>query len=845
MRQRHRPAPRPRPLRALRALPLAGLLPLMACADSVSDDTSSDDEVITCADGKCDGVTRVVKDLYSDMRRLNLDDLVTLGAGFATSELNDALARLPYVDLKISPTALFGAERRELFGQVVQEDISALQTSLTQRLGEQAFAAQVNKLRLNTLSRMGGGVFAESHFKVGGSFNHSWTVNHGDRVGQVGFTASPTIEAIVIAPYESVTEAMYESPLAALSASQGFILPRSLDEVLKLKAGSSVTLRGSGGIGVNFGVGVPLITGVLVDYLTISSRLSAGARASLSGDVDVQLVRGEGGDVFVDVGLSRQQVRHFELAVESGWGVEGLPALQLEVAGLRVNLADVLKRALERQLNDLISPFDARATSSASEGRLSVARFHFDLLSATPEQEQALAQTLRGDLRLAQALANRPGSGVAQLLDLNKQYERESSYLGFRFLSMRFFTSESVNQGVVYIDEDGVNQELLFSELEQEGGWFFTERGATWRQLTSTRSQGGRPIDAQNNARLTLRERDRFLTKDQILDHVDPLLAYFVGFDGAFNKIGALTDALSTFADQRCGYRPDAGAPYAEREAWDTCVVNLPLEPEYGALVSAAREAAAGLSPRVPDDFAEGFASVSEVTRRLVDLKVGLSGIHDTPNVGLTGPKGALVSQVRFSDDALHDLMSEGAPERLRVALREVLAMMHSDREEPADVKARDALKFAENKASAISNIVRVHAELTKRFAQYDRIAQLEVTPGEGRLSDTAHLLMIPKSNPNDATIGSIARLKGGVVSKLFDQLTSAASGLREPDLYVLGYALLALTRPSEVELMVGFKFDPEHEGGYSRHDVSLYSRGEAAFIDAGQFSVDALIGAQ
>jgi len=284
---------------------------------------------------------------------------------------------------------------------------------------------------------------------------------------------------------------------------------------------------------------------------------------------------------------------------------------------------------------------------------------------------------------------------------------------------------------------------------------------------------------------------------------------------------------------------------HCEREAWDACVASLPLDPQHQALVSAAREAAAVLSPRAPEDFAEGFAPVAEVTRRLVDLKVGLSRVHDTPNVGLSGPRGALVSQVRFSDEALHRLLREDAPERLRAALHETLALMRSDREDPAELKERDALRFADGKASAIGNVVRVHAELAKRFAQYDRIAQLEVTPGEGRLSDTAHLLIIPKANPREATIDSIARLKGSVARQLFEQLTAAASGLREPDMYVLGYSLLALTSPREIELMLGFQFDPEHPGGYARYDLSLYSRGDAAFIDAGQFSVEALIGAE
>jgi hypothetical protein len=151
---------------------------------------------------------------------------------------------------------------------------------------------------------------------------------------------------------------------------------------------------------------------MMTDYLTISSRISAGARSALTGSIDVQLIRGANGDIFVDVGMSRQQVQHFELALESGWGVEGLPSLEIDVAGLKVDLDKVLARALERQLNKSLAPLDGRASDSESEGRLSVARFKFDLGRRSPELDQAVAQALRGDLRLAQALVNCPGSGV-------------------------------------------------------------------------------------------------------------------------------------------------------------------------------------------------------------------------------------------------------------------------------------------------------------------------------------------------------------------------------------------------------------------------------------------------
>ena len=45
----------------------------------------------------------------------------------------------------------------------------------------------------------------------------------------------------------------------------------------------------------------------------------------------MQFIRGDGGDLFVDVGLTSARERAFRVAFERGWGLEGIPAL-LEVA---------------------------------------------------------------------------------------------------------------------------------------------------------------------------------------------------------------------------------------------------------------------------------------------------------------------------------------------------------------------------------------------------------------------------------------------------------------------------------------------------------------------------------
>ena len=51
--------------------------------------------------GKCDRVSDNVQELYSDVKRIVLDDLVSLGAGLATDEINSLLSELLFVDLKL------------------------------------------------------------------------------------------------------------------------------------------------------------------------------------------------------------------------------------------------------------------------------------------------------------------------------------------------------------------------------------------------------------------------------------------------------------------------------------------------------------------------------------------------------------------------------------------------------------------------------------------------------------------------------------------------------------------------------------------------------------------------
>ena len=61
----------------------------------------------------------------------------------------------------------------------------------------------------------------------------------------------------------------------------------------------------------------------------------------------------------------------------------------------------------------------------------------------------------------------------------------------------------------------------------------------------------------------------------------------------------------------------------------------------------------------------------------------------------------------------------------------------------------------------------------------------------------------------------------------------------------LIGYALLHLVPPSMIELMINAQFETDHRGDYSRYDIDLYGQGNASFINAGMFDLNALLGAK
>lgn len=813
----------------------------MSCGVDDAPETVDESVPVMCSGPKCDGLSERFRDAYDDMREIDLSDLTVLGAGLADDALNDRLEDLPYTNLKLSDTSLYGTQQTVL-GQTIVHNLQDLRAGLTERFGETALASQVVGIRENQ-SNTSDIIWAESHFQIGPALRPSWSIDAGDgAVGTVGFDANAGIETVVIAPYGNPTEALVQNPLSALKSTRGWIIPRDLQDVGAMAPGESLAMRAQGVLGLNLGVGVPFLLGTIADAVVLNARLSLGARVGLSGKLDVQLIRGEGNDVWVDVGLDEQSIRSFSVALTTGWGVAGLPQANLDLGVRDLNLTKIAEKALQKQLNTHLNA-SLSATTSSSSLRLTVARFRVDLARGNEEVEQALAQAMRGDIRLAQALSIRPDSGVVQELDFTKDSRSESNYVGFRFLGMEFYRANNFNTGTIHIESDGDNQTILFSELEEKSGLFFTDRAWEYRNLVSIKSRGGAVQEALVNARITIREGDSFLRRDQMLDHVDPFIGYLTGFSTLWDGVGAQSDALAHYVDTYCP-RPN-NSSVTDRE-YRECLDALPTNPDVLDR-RAALEAAVGETLRGP--LATGFVDANtsaEVAEELFNFKVEASARNDRPDVAFFGPKGKMVTQMRFSHEALHDLMELGRHEDFRIRLEEILRLMAAERLSDQIKRQERADSFIERRSERLDELAEIYALATLEWADLDDISRVKLN--EQTVGNEGHMVLVDTRNQNEIDVASVAEYKGRVVERMVPTLVERAKAgflndLDEPEGFVIAYALLWMAAPADVEIMANYMFDQEEDGAFG--DLTVYGKGNSTMIDAGQFDLDQIIGAR
>lgn len=835
---------------AIRIHHWALLLSLTATACVTEDE--GEELGITC-EGKCDGLSSV-RALVADAKRLDLQDLINVGASYATDALNDALSAGNFASLRIQPTELY-ARSSVAANDLTLKNLGTLVSGLATQFGESSLTTEVNKIRDEYLASSGKRVYAESAFRIAAGLNPTWSF--GTRgFGRdattnvaVGFETAGEIEARTITVHQTENSGLLNAPLAAIKTTRGFVLPRSLADVKAMAPGESFALAGRGRLGMNLGAGVPILVANPTSWLTYSLVLSAGMRSLVEGEMDVQLVRGRGDQVILDIGVRRASLKEAFIALTDGWGISGLVQSSFEIAGRTVDLGRLVDKALQKKVSDKLSLIEARASRTSTTMRMSVARLRFSLDGADPTggREQALAQALKGDVRLAQALAARGDSGVVAEFDMVRSGASAISYAGIDVLGMSFYRRSAESAGSAVIQTPGGMLAMMWESLHREGGWFFTSHGFTRIGVAGLRFDATSPgaPKSETNLFLQTQEGDQFMERDKVIDQLDSTILA-VGGMTALRAIERKGNELEALIDTRCPL-PEQGGFFDEQ-----CNINLIASAEVTSLRSQALA-----------EFATAIASLpapsKDLLTRLASLRLSAQSIQD-PNAAAVGPTASVVVDFRLDDAALRGVFQKDAT----AFKNAVLELMDATQLERADGDAtgqRSRIRSRSNEtAQEMANIFMDHRQQYERLVSIDG-ARIE---GLGEIGGNAIEIRYAVDGSNrpkyeEAISQSVAQARAGVVSKMYDELrdeaddmpSSGGSSAAHPE-QIASFALLSLAAPEKTELRFVLKTDNSSCalcGNRRRYDTAgfqsldVYAKGpQSSTIAAGLFDIDAII---
>ncbi len=798
------------------------------------------DEIEVQCDGKCDGLGGSIRSLWDRARQVDRGDLVNVTAELATDQVNDALA---------FDNAALGFDAPELYAlhddasmDLTLHDLDDLTQGLAYRYGERELTTAVNRVRQEHLTNSGDVVFAEAAFEIDGRVNHGWNLETGGLLGDdswasVGFTAGARLQSRVIGAFGNEIRSNGQSMLRAMRESRGFILPRSADDLREMAPGESIALSGEGALGINIGAGVPLIVAEPSSHLTYNIVVSGSLRARLEGELDVQLVRMDGDDVYVDVGTTKVFERSAKLAIYDGWGVGGFIETEIEIANHVVDLGRIVERALEKQLDRQINLIDGRLERTGQESRVSVARFRFDLDELGEDGKKALEQVLSGDVRLAQLLSNQNEPGVHAEFDLLRSGETSTGYAGIDLLGMSFFRERIERNGSAVIQTPGGVRSIMFDSLHRESGWFFSSHGYTRVGLSGLTwdPRGGGEPEGEANLFIQVVEGDSYMQRDKVLDHIDSLIVALVGpepfaiVEDYGNRVEAHTESL-------CSPSSRAGS---------ACFEDVLTDPTTVALRNDGLEAFSAALPSGLSEDVRNLALDAARLRLTAQATVEIAA-------SLTGPETSVVLDYRLDDRALDNLMFNRSGDDFAKAIRQYLVLAEADRElDPTDQAEarRRVLERNEGHIRALTSLFDTYRERYQEQASAER----SILTGVGELG--AQALEIRYDVDRDgapvyesATARSLAQARSATATELYDALIDAAGDLPGLEEQVVAYSFLFMTPAENQDIRIDMDFDTsswvyEHYETAGYADFDWYAKGASvAHIDGGFFDIDALV---
>jgi len=790
------------------------------------------DELSVDCGGKCDGILDSIRSLMRDVRDLDVSDLVELGAPFATDGINDLLEVSDYAKISIGDTELHDAD-----------SVGSVATGLAARFGERELSTEVNKLRADYLNSSSDEVFAEATFSLSAAISESFSFDapgfEDDATVSIGFSGKGSIETKIITAFPSRTNAILTGPLKAMrQLPRGFIMPRSLDDIRAMKPGELVAMRAQGHIGVNLGVGVPLLVADPLSAVSYNIVFSAGMRTRLEGEIDIQLIRMAGDEVVIDVGIEKSRIASKKIAITDSWGVQGLLEFEIDVAGITVDLGRLAEKAIERTLNKRIDLIDARWEKSSISLRMSVARMRFNLDAGNPVLiETAIAQALRGDVRLAQALSNKGEPGIKTEFDMLRSGLSSTSFAGIDIFGLSFFRQVVESQGSIVIQTPGGPRTILFDSLHRESGWFISRHGYTRVGLAGLIFDGSKDPRSEANLFVQVTQADKAMERDKFLDNIDGLILG-IGGPGALAVLEGPGNDLERLVHTVCD-----GA-----EIFDPCIVGMLTDPRALALREEGIRMITTWAGSLEHDLRHMLIEAAE-------LRLRSQAVFQL-SAGLTGPGTSIVIDYRLDDGALAELMRVGAGDRFEdaaMALLQATEIRRRDSVSDIEDDREELLEDKREKVRGIADILDFYAETYRKLDNVEE-AVIDTLGAIGARAVEIRFPIDKDKRPiyRKATAQSIAQARAKVATDMFDDMIAATGRLGRKKEQLVAYSLLQLTSGSRTDLAFEIEFDtddnfffwrePYREAGYPNH-VEQYAIGSnVAPIDGGLFDIDALI---
>ena len=849
-----------------RHLAALSLLSLAACAaESDADQAASEQDISS------------VKAYFADAKKLDLSDLTRVSVGFAADGLNSALSTggTLHGGLKFDRPAVF-AEKADpnliLPTSMEVQGLDTIVSGLAAQFGETELGTQVNAVRLNHVKTSADKYYVESAFTTSVGIGPQWSMNANgfSNTGvSLGFNADAQLTSRVIVATESQSlKNLVEAPIDAVKGMRGFIYPRSMQDIKGMKPGEMFALRGAGQIGANFGVGAPVFVAG-AGPLGYEVVVSAGVAGVVSGQIDVQLLRLEGDEVVVDVGVEKGHGVSFHAGISDEFGIKGIcddgqKCLRaVQIAGKSVGLDKLVEHAVENQVNKYLT-FSVSYDQGTQDSRVSLSRFriHMDKGNAG-ENEKALQQLLKFDLRLAQALYNRDldqaKPAITADFDAVRAATTTSRNFGFELFGMNIYHNATSNkQGTFVLQTPEGAKSVLFDSLHKDGGWFETKHAFTRTGVAADSvSLGSNSTKTEANLFIETKNSDSHINNDFALDNVDALLLG-LGRKDVVDLLDVYGNNLERTVWSKCPAETrDDGNGHSGSKVWhEDCNVKLLSDPSFIKMKTDGMAAVDAKIAGLPADLKALVHNAANIRLTLQSV-----GIHDYD--ALNGCSVAFTSDVRFDDTALAILATK-SKEQYLAALGNYVGAVTANRR---DMKsAADVAAFAksaqQHDARAIDNMGNIFAAGAQSYNSIVNAEKnLPAMLGGKKFVNSPVAIRFNIDN-DDAKMMASAQLKStstdraNAATKLFDDLRDAADDL-SVDLaneQAAFYPLVALVPAQNLD--AAFTLDAKIESNWFVHRDRFIKAGlqtttssakgdKSSVIDGGMFNIQTMIDAK